>query len=202
MGTNYGTISTMHELAKRLLRTIRKQELLRAGDRVAVAVSGGADSVALLCLLGELRDELGIVLSVVHVNHKLRGAESDEDERFVMELAAAHALEFHTVNAPVESKRASGGGHSPAHFRGRGSGPRVALRILSRVGDSGSCREDCDGSHPGRSGGDRAAAHLPRHWHSRAGGNSSPTPTGEPREQKGSQESWGRTLRKGSAVRG
>ncbi len=125
MRTNYGTISTMNELAKRLLGTIRKLELLRAGDRVAVAVSGGADSVALLCLLGELRDELGIVLSVVHVNHKLRGAESDEDERFVMELSAACALEFHTADAPVESKRASGGGHSPAH-----SGIEAAAREL------------------------------------------------------------------------
>jgi tRNA(Ile)-lysidine synthase len=92
----------MHELAARLLRTIRKQELLRAGDRVAVAVSGGADSVALLCLLTELKSELGIVLSVAHVNHKLRGAESDEDERFVTELAAASGLELHAVTRRLE----------------------------------------------------------------------------------------------------
>ena len=62
---------------------------MRAGDRVAVAVSGGADSVALLCLLLELRAELGTVLSVAHVNHKLRGEESDEDERFVARAGAA-----------------------------------------------------------------------------------------------------------------
>src|ERR1017187_10176921 len=97
-----GTISKMHELAARLLRTIRKQELLRAGDRVDVAVSGGADSVALLCLLGELRGELGIVLSVAHVNHKLRGAESDEDEQFVTEQAAARGLELHAVTRRLE----------------------------------------------------------------------------------------------------
>ncbi len=115
----------MHELAKKLLRTIRRQQLLLAGDRVAVAVSGGADSVALLCLLEELRNELGIVLSVVHVNHKLRGAESDEDERFVRELAAAHALEFDSATAPVESKRASGGGDSAAP-----SGVEAAAREL------------------------------------------------------------------------
>ncbi len=82
-------------LAERALSHIRRQELLRAGDRVGVAVSGGIDSVALLRLLLELRSELGIVLSVVHFNHKLRGAESDGDERFVASLAREHDLEFH-----------------------------------------------------------------------------------------------------------
>ena len=85
----------MHTLAPRVLTHIRRQELLRAGDRVGVAVSGGIDSVALLRLLLESRGELGIVLSVVHFNHKLRGAESDADEQFVTELARAHDLEFH-----------------------------------------------------------------------------------------------------------
>jgi len=69
---------------------------------VAAAVSGGADSVALLCLLLELRAELGIVLSVAHVNHKLRGEESDEDESFVAKLAQQHGLDLHRSDAPVE----------------------------------------------------------------------------------------------------
>ena len=83
----------MHELAKTVLGYVRKHDLLRAGDRVGVAVSGGADSVALLRILLELRGELGIVLSVVHLNHKLRAEESDADEVFVRELAAEHGLE-------------------------------------------------------------------------------------------------------------
>jgi len=70
-------------------------ELLRAGDRVGVAVSSGIDSVALLRVLLELRQELGIVLSVVHFNHKLRGAESDSDQEFVAGLARAHGIEFY-----------------------------------------------------------------------------------------------------------
>jgi tRNA(Ile)-lysidine synthase len=61
---------------------------------VAAAVSGGADSVALLRILLELRNELGIVLSVVHLNHTLRAEESDADEAFVRELAAAYELEI------------------------------------------------------------------------------------------------------------
>ncbi|HYW40813.1 MAG TPA: tRNA lysidine(34) synthetase TilS [Terriglobales bacterium] len=97
----------MQGLAERLLQTIRKQESIRAGDRLAVAVSGGADSVALLCLLLELRAELGIVLSVAHVNHKLRGEESDEDERFVANLARQHGLELHVCEAPVDGSHSS-----------------------------------------------------------------------------------------------
>jgi tRNA(Ile)-lysidine synthase len=77
-----------------LLSHIRQEELLRAGDRVGVAVSGGIDSVALLRLLLELRGELGIVPFVVHFNHKLRGEESDADEQFVGALAREHDLEF------------------------------------------------------------------------------------------------------------
>jgi tRNA(Ile)-lysidine synthase len=100
--------SSVRGLAERLLGTIRKRDLIRAGDRVAVAVSGGADSVALLLLLLELRGELGIVLSVAHVNHKLRGEESDEDERFVAELARRHDLELMVRAAPVLRERAAG----------------------------------------------------------------------------------------------
>ncbi|HTQ59001.1 MAG TPA: tRNA lysidine(34) synthetase TilS [Candidatus Solibacter sp.] len=92
------------EIAVRLLQNVRRAEMLRAGESVAVAVSGGADSVALLLLLLELRDELGIVLSVVHLNHKLRGKASDADEKFVARLAANLGLPFHTESADVARK--------------------------------------------------------------------------------------------------
>jgi tRNA(Ile)-lysidine synthase len=86
-------------LAAKLLEHIRRAELIKAGDRVGAACSGGADSVALLRLMLELRGELGIVLSVVHFNHQLRGAESDADEHFVFELAHRHDVEFHLGSA-------------------------------------------------------------------------------------------------------
>ncbi len=93
----------MLKLQLSVLIYVRKHELLKAGDRVGVAVSGGADSVGLLRLLLELRQEIGVVLSVVHFNHTLRGAESDEDERFVARLAQQHELELHFESGDVAS---------------------------------------------------------------------------------------------------
>ncbi|HXJ86042.1 MAG TPA: tRNA lysidine(34) synthetase TilS [Candidatus Binatia bacterium] len=84
-----------------MLAEIQRQELLKPGDRLGVAVSGGIDSVALLRLLLEVQADLGIVLFVVHFNHKLRGAESDEDERFVSDLARTHGLEFFPESGDV-----------------------------------------------------------------------------------------------------
>jgi tRNA(Ile)-lysidine synthase len=66
-----------------------------------VAVSGGADSVLLLFFMKDLARTLGLVISVVHFNHHLRGAESDQDEQFVRELAASLGLEFIRGEAEV-----------------------------------------------------------------------------------------------------
>jgi len=93
----------VHSLSQSILDYIRKHELLKAGDRVGVAVSGGADSVALLHLLLELRKEIGAVLSVVHFNHRLREADSDDDERFVADLAQRHKLELHRGSGEVST---------------------------------------------------------------------------------------------------
>src|SRR5271170_4889742 len=92
------------ELARRLLESLRRAGMLRAGQRVGVGVSGGADSVGLLLLLLELREELGIVLSVAHLNHKLRGRASDGDEKFVRSLAVKHGLEFHGESVDVAAR--------------------------------------------------------------------------------------------------
>jgi tRNA(Ile)-lysidine synthase len=91
-------------LAENILQTARTRELVRPGQRLGVAVSGGADSVGLLLLLLELREKLGIVLSVAHLNHKLRRKASDADERFVAKLAAKHGLVFHAENVDVAAR--------------------------------------------------------------------------------------------------
>src|SRR5512141_699344 len=90
-----------NSLPDTVLRYIREHGLMRAGDRVGVAVSGGADSVALLRVLLELKGELGIVLSVVHFNHMIRGAEAKSDEEFAGALAKKHGLQFFCSQADV-----------------------------------------------------------------------------------------------------
>jgi len=78
------------------------------GDRVGVAVSGGADSVALLHCLNELAPQMGIEPAVVHLNHLLRGAEADADEEFVAGLAKGLGLRFFSrrVDVGAEARRA------------------------------------------------------------------------------------------------
>jgi tRNA(Ile)-lysidine synthase len=91
-------------LTSRLLTSLKKQGMLLAGERVSVGVSGGADSVGLLMLLLELREKLGIVVSVAHLNHKLRAKASEADEKFVGGLAAKHGLEFHVESVDVAAR--------------------------------------------------------------------------------------------------
>ncbi|HKV48230.1 MAG TPA: tRNA lysidine(34) synthetase TilS [Candidatus Acidoferrales bacterium] len=80
-------------LAQTLVRTIDSSRMIAPGDRVGVAVSGGADSLALLNLLDAARVKLGITLIVVHFDHCLR-EESAEDARFVESLAGSRGLTF------------------------------------------------------------------------------------------------------------
>lgn len=91
------------DLAEFVNRACSKHAWLKPGDRVAAAVSGGADSVALLHLLLEIREKRGFVLSVAHFNHQLRGRFSDADEKFVRALAARHNLEFLSARENVRA---------------------------------------------------------------------------------------------------
>src|SRR5262249_14145554 len=93
--------------------------MMAPGDRVGVAVSGGADSVALLHALWGLREELGLVLSVVHFNHKIRGGAADADQEFVADLARKHSLTF-----------SAGSGDVPAHACASGKSLETAAHDL------------------------------------------------------------------------
>ena len=78
-------------LRRQVAETLRAQCQVRPGERVVVAVSGGADSVALLDLLANL-PEYPLALTVAHLNHRLRGEASDADAVFVQKLAAGYGL--------------------------------------------------------------------------------------------------------------
>ena len=92
-------------MARTFLATVRevihRHAMTTPGDHVLAAVSGGADSVALLLGLLELREALGITVSVAHLDHRLRGAESARDRAFVEELARAHGLACVAESADV-----------------------------------------------------------------------------------------------------
>jgi len=90
---------------ERVRKTITRYNMLPRGSRVAVAVSGGPDSVCLLHALLELAPDFDISLSVAHLNHRLRGAESNGDERFVAELAARLGLPFHSSGADIAAAK-------------------------------------------------------------------------------------------------
>ena len=79
-------------MLNKLLSFVRKHELISSGDTVTCAVSGGADSVALLFALYLLKDKLNIRLSAAHFNHHLRGKESDRDEAFVREFCGRYDI--------------------------------------------------------------------------------------------------------------
>lgn len=81
--------------------------LFKPGMRVAVGLSGGADSVALLCALADRRRELGLVLCAAHLHHGLRGEEADADLVFSRELATKLGVAFHEkrVDTAAEARR-------------------------------------------------------------------------------------------------
>lgn len=88
-------------MQNRLLKFAREQNLIAPGDTVICAVSGGADSVAMLFALYLLREKLGITLEAAHFNHNLRGEESLRDETFVRELCARYEIPLHVASGEI-----------------------------------------------------------------------------------------------------
>ena len=99
-----------------ILKTVRgfcaREKLLDGKKHLALAVSGGADSMALLCLMRPLAGEKGITLTVCHVNHGLRGETADRDEAFVREVCARLGLPlrvFHAAELEAEAGKPRAG---------------------------------------------------------------------------------------------
>lgn len=92
------------QLKRRFATSLESAAWFRPGLKLAAAVSGGADSVALLILLAETRARLGFVPSIIHFNHRLRGRASEADETFVAALAEKFGLTLHLGRADVTAK--------------------------------------------------------------------------------------------------
>jgi tRNA(Ile)-lysidine synthase len=75
-------------------RTIADQQLIKKGERIAIALSGGPDSVCLFYLLLALRQKLDLTLLACHFNHRLRGEASDQDEAFVQKICQKNGVEL------------------------------------------------------------------------------------------------------------
>jgi tRNA(Ile)-lysidine synthase len=99
--------------------------LLKPGSRVAVGLSGGADSVALLRALAERRGELGLVVHAAHLHHGLRGEEADGDMAFARELAAKLGMPFHEARVDVAKEAEA----DPARGKGGETLEEAARRV-------------------------------------------------------------------------
>ena len=89
-------------MLNKLLSFIREQNMIQPGDTVVCAVSGGADSVALLFACYLLKEKLEITLEAAHFNHHLRGEESDRDECFVRQLCDRYDVPLHLGGGEIQ----------------------------------------------------------------------------------------------------
>jgi len=89
------------DFQKKVLKTIRQKQLIEAGDKVVVGVSGGPDSVCLLHVLYSFSEELDIELYPIHINHMLRGEDALEDEEYTRKLCNDLGLPLSVVRADV-----------------------------------------------------------------------------------------------------
>lgn len=88
-------------MLSKLLAFVRRYDMITPGDRIVCAVSGGADSMALLWAMYCLKAELQIDIAVAHFNHGLRGEESDADEAFVRDFCGRYDIPFYCQKSNV-----------------------------------------------------------------------------------------------------
>lgn len=88
-------------MENKLLKAIKEYSLIENGDKIIVALSGGADSTALLCSLMSIKESLSLMIYACHINHLLRGEESFRDENFVRELCKNLGVELFVLRCDI-----------------------------------------------------------------------------------------------------
>lgn len=99
----------MEKLEQKVRQTIKEHHMLQPGDPVIIALSGGADSVCLLSLLADMKEELGLKLMTLHVHHGLRGEEADRDAAFSQKTSEAFHVPCHMIKADVKQYASENG---------------------------------------------------------------------------------------------
>ena len=133
----------LSNLVAQIRGTIQKHQMLTSRERVLAGVSGGADSVCLALVL----NELGLDVAVAHVNHGLRGAESDTDEEFTKELAGTLGVPFFATKVALSgpapaasalwlSRRPLPGGEANLEAAGREARRQFFIETARRRGYS------------------------------------------------------------------
>lgn len=114
-------------MTEQATHTINNHGMLRPGDHVLVGLSGGADSVALLHLLCNLRERWQLTLTVAHVNHNLRGEQSQGDEQFCRDLCEQWQVPLHVHQAHFEKFSEAAGREVRYAFFAQLGGDKLAL---------------------------------------------------------------------------
>lgn len=113
----------------KVVETIRKYDMIQPKSRVIAAVSGGSDSMAMLFCLNALKSKMDFSLEVAHVNHCLRGKDSDDDEKYVESICREWNIPFHLLRADVSALAKQNGTGTEEEGR------RVRYEFFSSLGD-------------------------------------------------------------------
>jgi tRNA(Ile)-lysidine synthase len=123
---------------EKVLKFIREYNLIEKNEKITVALSGGADSVCLLMILFNLKKKLDISLDAVHINHCLRGEESDRDEEFCREICRKYNINLEVFNVDVRKRMKDSGEGTEEAAR------KCRYEIFAKYSKTATAHNACD----------------------------------------------------------
>ena len=137
----------MLKAEKRIRETIRRHSLIEKGDHIVVGLSGGPDSVCLFHVLLKLREELGLTIHPVHVNHQFRPGAAEADQAYVVDLCSRFGLETRvfTVDCNALAKELGMTSEEAGRKARYDAFCKVADEAEAAIGGHGECGSSADG---------------------------------------------------------